>query len=280
MFFNQEEKQKHRCYKSISNPVHSYAPQQFTSTRLQAEKDIVQPHTTYANEVLFEPICKENSSILDTKKNLDQKYSSMFSGLRDDDRFSSSLTPNVKLVDSSNARTVKCWPIQGVPSSKTVYSNIPSHQNSILRSDNSTKQWSVQSACNPNDATHKSLPSTNHMMQNAYTRDNVNSCNSSANRVTSLKELEPVGVFWDFENCSVPKGKSAEAVVQKIRRVFFREKREVEFMCVCDTSKEKRSVIEELNKAQVTSKFLYGHSGFTVDFRANALFTVHKPYKW
>lgn len=80
---------------------------------------------------------------------------------------------------------------------------------------------------------------------------NIFNSNSPTNHSKTLKQLEPVGVFWDFENCSVPKGKSAQAVVQKIRRVFFKEKREVEFMCVCDTSKEKKAVIEELNKAQV-----------------------------
>lgn len=64
-------------------------------------------------------------------------------------------------------------------------------------------------------------------------------------------EPEPIGVFWDIENCPVPRGKSASAVVQKIRKEFFSGKREVEFMCVCDISKEKKEVIEELNKAQV-----------------------------
>ena len=63
---------------------------------------------------------------------------------------------------------------------------------------------------------------------------------------------EPIGVFWDIENCPVPRGKSASAVVQKIRKEFFTGKREVEFMCVCDISKEKKEVIEELNKAQVS----------------------------
>lgn len=68
---------------------------------------------------------------------------------------------------------------------------------------------------------------------------------------TSSAEAEPIGVFWDIENCPVPRGKSAMAIVQKIRDTFFTGKREVEFMCVCDISKEKKEVIEELNKAQV-----------------------------
>ena len=68
-------------------------------------------------------------------------------------------------------------------------------------------------------------------------------------------EPEPIGVFWDIENCPVPRGKSASAVVQKIRKEFFSGKREVEFMCVCDISKEKKEVIEELNKAQVRYEY-------------------------
>ncbi len=64
--------------------------------------------------------------------------------------------------------------------------------------------------------------------------------------------LEPVGVFWDIENCQVPPGKSAFALAGKIRREFFRGKREAEFLCVCDITKEKKEVIDALNKAQVS----------------------------
>ena len=66
-----------------------------------------------------------------------------------------------------------------------------------------------------------------------------------------VSEIEPIGVFWDIENCPVPRGMSALAVVQKIRKKFFTGKREAEFMCVCDVGKMKKEVIEELNKAQV-----------------------------
>ncbi|XP_066927904.1 meiosis regulator and mRNA stability factor 1-like [Clytia hemisphaerica] len=62
---------------------------------------------------------------------------------------------------------------------------------------------------------------------------------------------EPIGVFWDIENCQVPKGKSALAIVQKIRKTFYPGCREVEFMCVCDTTKEKKEVLEELNRSQI-----------------------------
>ncbi|XP_022103471.1 meiosis regulator and mRNA stability factor 1-like [Acanthaster planci] len=62
----------------------------------------------------------------------------------------------------------------------------------------------------------------------------------------------PIGVFWDIENCAVPRGKSALAVVQSVRDRFFTNHREAEFMCVCDINKESTTVIQELNDAQVT----------------------------
>uniref|UniRef100_A0A670JXH9 Meiosis regulator and mRNA stability factor 1 n=1 Tax=Podarcis muralis TaxID=64176 RepID=A0A670JXH9_PODMU len=67
-----------------------------------------------------------------------------------------------------------------------------------------------------------------------------------------LENLPPIGVFWDIENCSVPSGRSAVAVVQRIREKFFKGHREAEFICVCDISKESKEVIEELNNCQVT----------------------------
>ena len=63
--------------------------------------------------------------------------------------------------------------------------------------------------------------------------------------------LPPIGVFWDIENCSVPRWKSALSIVQAIRDSLFADHREVEFMCVCDTSKENKDIIQELNAAQV-----------------------------
>ncbi|XP_054247363.1 meiosis regulator and mRNA stability factor 1 [Indicator indicator] len=67
-----------------------------------------------------------------------------------------------------------------------------------------------------------------------------------------LENLPPIGVFWDIENCSVPTGRSATAVVQRIREKFFKGHREAEFICVCDISKENKEVIQELNNCQVT----------------------------
>uniref|UniRef100_F6SD01 Meiosis regulator and mRNA stability factor 1 n=1 Tax=Monodelphis domestica TaxID=13616 RepID=F6SD01_MONDO len=67
-----------------------------------------------------------------------------------------------------------------------------------------------------------------------------------------LENLPPIGVFWDIENCSVPSGRSAVTVVQRIREKFFKGHREAEFICVCDISKENKEVIQELNNCQVT----------------------------
>ena len=62
----------------------------------------------------------------------------------------------------------------------------------------------------------------------------------------------PVGVFWDIENCCIPKFKSALFLVQVIRERFLCNGfREAEFMCACDTSNENKKVIQELNQAQV-----------------------------
>ncbi|TNN57990.1 Meiosis arrest female protein 1 [Liparis tanakae] len=66
------------------------------------------------------------------------------------------------------------------------------------------------------------------------------------------ENIPPVGVFWDIENCSVPSGRSAGAVVERIRSHFFQGHREAEFICVCDISKECKAVIQELNNCQVT----------------------------
>ncbi|XP_076160269.1 meiosis regulator and mRNA stability factor 1-like protein isoform X2 [Ptiloglossa arizonensis] len=63
--------------------------------------------------------------------------------------------------------------------------------------------------------------------------------------------LPPIGVFWDIENCNVPKGRSAMAVTQVIRDKFFSGYREAEFIVVCDVCKETSKVVKELNDAQV-----------------------------
>ena len=53
--------------------------------------------------------------------------------------------------------------------------------------------------------------------------------------------LENVGIFWDIENITIPSNVSVSLLVRKLRNTFVTmDKREVEFMCVCDVHKEKR----------------------------------------
>ena len=94
-------------------------------------------------------------------------------------------------------------------------------------------------------------------------------------------KLEPVGVFWDIENCPVPVDKSAFSLAAKMRRVFFEGKREAEFMCVCDVTKERKEVTDALHKAQVNCmRYTCRHSRYiqctTTYFQTHA-FQPH-PY--
>lgn len=71
------------------------------------------------------------------------------------------------------------------------------------------------------------------------------------NKKRHTKQLPPIGVFWDIENCHVPKNKSAVSIVKRIREFFFHGYREAEFMIVCDVKKESAEVIQDLHDAQV-----------------------------
>ena len=72
---------------------------------------------------------------------------------------------------------------------------------------------------------------------------------------TQRVQVEPVGVFWDIENCPVPLDKCAFSLANKIRREFFEGKREAEFMCVCDITKERKEVTKLLQDAQARGTF-------------------------
>ncbi|XP_067941432.1 meiosis regulator and mRNA stability factor 1-like isoform X2 [Watersipora subatra] len=61
-----------------------------------------------------------------------------------------------------------------------------------------------------------------------------------------------LAIFWDIENCGVPKGKSPAAVAYCIREQFSSYGKEVEFLCVCDVTKEPPLLVSSLNDAQVT----------------------------
>ncbi|XP_071579394.1 meiosis regulator and mRNA stability factor 1 isoform X3 [Temnothorax nylanderi] len=76
-------------------------------------------------------------------------------------------------------------------------------------------------------------------------------CHDSPSKMPITSNLPPIGVFWDIENCQVPKGRSAIAITQLIRDKFFNGYREAEFIVVCDVQKENSQIIQELNDAQV-----------------------------
>lgn len=71
------------------------------------------------------------------------------------------------------------------------------------------------------------------------------------NRRKLKKVLPPVGIFWDIENCQVPKYKCASNLVHRIRDIFMVNYREAEFVVVCDVKKENPQIIQDLHDTQV-----------------------------
>ncbi|OTF78552.1 limkain b1-like protein [Euroglyphus maynei] len=65
-------------------------------------------------------------------------------------------------------------------------------------------------------------------------------------------QRKPVGVFWDIENCTIPRGVSPLYLVEKIRSFITRlHLIEKEFSIVCDVPSIASSVINELNHTQI-----------------------------
>jgi len=61
-----------------------------------------------------------------------------------------------------------------------------------------------------------------------------------------------LGVFWDIENCNIPRGKSAMEVCEKIRSLpFFHGYTEIQFAVACDATKENPGILNDLGRAQV-----------------------------
>ena len=65
----------------------------------------------------------------------------------------------------------------------------------------------------------------------------------------------PLGIFWDIENCQVPRNKSAKSVVKKIRELLEEKHPECgfpnEFICVCDIGKVDKRIQDELGRTEV-----------------------------
>jgi len=76
--------------------------------------------------------------------------------------------------------------------------------------------------------------------------------NSSCCSCPSSSTLAPLAFYWDIENCTVPVRKSAIDVVQQIRCRFGNGGAEVDFVCVCDVTKERSELVNDLNLAQVS----------------------------
>ncbi|CAL1282709.1 unnamed protein product [Larinioides sclopetarius] len=65
---------------------------------------------------------------------------------------------------------------------------------------------------------------------------------------------QTVGFFWDLENLQVPRGKSGCKLIYRLREKFLTEdKAESEFIIVCDATREKIEVLDDLNEAQESS---------------------------
>lgn len=56
------------------------------------------------------------------------------------------------------------------------------------------------------------------------------------------------------ENCQVPRNQSATAVIEVFRKKIRPKYREAEFLVVCDTQKERKILINDLNNAQASAR--------------------------
>lgn len=91
-------------------------------------------------------------------------------------------------------------------------------------------------------------------LSGASSNESVHSCETLLKKTRKrgfFNRQPPLGIFWDIENCQVPKSKSASALVQKIREMFLKRYREWEFVVVCDVKKEQAQIIQELHDSQV-----------------------------
>ncbi|XP_078035098.1 meiosis regulator and mRNA stability factor 1-like protein isoform X2 [Augochlora pura] len=141
-------------------------------------------------------------------------------------------------IEGLNERLLQLLSAQKVPSQ-----NDESNISQTLR-DNNTNNCSFENECK----------ASNSPLFNQRKHDcSLLHPNSLTKLPTSPAYLPPIGVFWDIENCQVPKGKSAIVATQVIRDKFFSRYKEAEFIVVCDVWKETNQVVKELNDAQVTA---------------------------
>ncbi|XP_022794519.1 meiosis regulator and mRNA stability factor 1-like [Stylophora pistillata] len=237
IFFSEEERQQHSCLNSTTEPLPGRCPYRYPSSNLNFNQ---------SSSFQF----KRNSPVMFTNaspQNLikpQQLHKNPSASIP-----SGQVTCGKKLCDCSK----NCGTVGLTNKVKETFCVCSSCGISYENSGDSLSDFdlSVDSA---GIGGHKcpNSPSVRGLISDADVLTSKSSVTGSPSQASTIPEAEPIGVFWDIENCPVPRGKSASAVVQKIRREFFTGKREVEFMCVCDISKEKKEIIEELNKAQVT----------------------------
>lgn len=64
--------------------------------------------------------------------------------------------------------------------------------------------------------------------------------------VSTQTFLHPVTIFWDVENVQIPRNKSIEALIQKLRDTFCVNYMEENIFVVCDVFKEKKKITDDL----------------------------------
>ncbi|KAG8185520.1 hypothetical protein JTE90_019774 [Oedothorax gibbosus] len=74
----------------------------------------------------------------------------------------------------------------------------------------------------------------------------------SASGLVTPKVDGIISVFWDIENCPVPREKSAVDFVKKIRTTFYQGRTEANFYVVCDVTNLSNILTEELNLSDAT----------------------------
>ena len=66
-------------------------------------------------------------------------------------------------------------------------------------------------------------------------------------------DQKSVGVYWDIENCQLPSHIDPHSFVEKIRSEFIQGRKLAEFLCVCDNTRIKKSVIDGLSNEGVST---------------------------
>lgn len=120
----------------------------------------------------------------------------------------------------------------------------------------SSEELEISSVSSWGDAIQFKLPATSHRLcksENNSTCDSTSEISLDISRSENVHyrrrirrkwkgPLPPLGIFWDIENCNVPRNKSAASLVYRIREMFMKDYREAEFVVVCDVTKENPQV--------------------------------------